>query len=187
MKCSRAVVVVVVVLCGSVLSACGSGATQTGGARSVPAQSAEPASTGPGLGDSVVVGGFTLTVTTAVVSDAADGKLGDRGFQMAVKAGTWEFTPNGWVATSLSKSQTVLGISVSVTAGSAKDLANLGVSVRDADAKSHPVAAALSSSDQTVVLWLFAVDRGSSASYGPYALLFPSGETVDLGKVMYQQ
>ena len=185
MKCSRAVVVVV--LCGCVLSACGSGATQAGGSPSVPAQSAAPASKGPGLGQSVVVAGVTLKVTGVVVSDTADGKLGDRGYNMNAKQGKWEFTPNGWVATSLSKSQTVLGISVSVTAGSAKDLANLGASVRDASGESYTVAAALSSSDGTVVLWLFAVDRGSSPSYGPYTLLFPSGETVDIGTVMYQQ
>ena len=176
-----------VVICGSVLSACGSGATEAGGSPSVPAQPAAPANKGPGLGDSVVVAGFTLKVTSVILSDAADGKIGDMGYKMDAKKGKWEYTPNGWVATSLSNSQTVLGIRVSVTAGTAKDLSNLGVGVHDASGNSYTVAAALSSPDDTVVLWLFAVDRGSSASYGPYTLLFPSGETVDIGMVGYQQ
>lgn len=111
----------------------------------------------------------------------------DESNKMDAKKGKWKYTPNGWVATSLSNGQTVLGIRVSVTAGSAKDLSNLGVGVHDASGNSYTVAAALSSPDDTVVLWLFAVDRGSSASYGPYTLLFPSGETVDIGMVGYQQ
>lgn len=72
----------------------------------------------------------------------------------------------------------LLGIRVSVVSGSATDLASLGLTVSYGLGTPTLLLAGAWLDDGKAVLWLFPIP---SSAVGPYMLVFPSGETVDLG------
>jgi hypothetical protein len=71
----------------------------------------------------------------------------------------------------------LLGIRVSVASGSAETLASLDVMASSGARGPATVVAAAWSDDGKSVMWFFAIP----SSAGPFWLIFPSGETVDLG------
>jgi hypothetical protein len=116
-----------------------------------------------------------MVLSNTALSDLSAG-LG----QIAVVKGSVTMTAGGWAPKV--PAGLVVGIRVSVTSGAVDDLANLDVSVKDGNAHSYPVDVSLSSAGQKTVLWLFGVGTGFS-SVGRSILVFPSGETVDLGEL----
>jgi hypothetical protein len=105
---------------------------------------------------------------------ALDSGLG----QIGVVKGSVTMKSGGWVPKL--PDGLVVGIRVSITSGSTDTAAKLAVSVMDPNGVLHPVDVALSAAGQKAALWFFSAGAAFSSS-GPSMLVFPGGETVDLG------
>lgn len=130
-----------------------------------------------GRTDTVVVGSFQLKIVNVAASVTAwkDLSAGLGTITVVVGSMHWSST-TGW--SPAIPAGMLVGVSVTVVAGDAQAIAQLAVSVKDAKGSSQAADVAISTADNKTVLWLFAV----GATYaGPSMLVFPTGETVDLG------
>lgn len=145
------------------------------------------------LTDTVVVGTSKLTVSKVVINAAAVSKLATTSemFHTAVgdfryggsvaKPGSTLRLGQGWIPVGPDHNPPagdLLGIRASVASGSAEALAGLAVMATSGARGPATVVASAWSDDGKSVMWFFAIP---SASAGPFVLVFPSGETVDLG------
>lgn len=127
--------------------------------------------------DTIVVGDFQLKIAKATASATAWKDLSTGLGTITVVVGSMHYSSTtGW--SPVIPTGMLVGVRLTVSAGSIDDLAKLAVSVKDANASAKPVDVAITSADSKTVLWFFAV----GAKYaGPSMLVFPTGETVDLG------
>jgi hypothetical protein len=146
-----------------------------------------------GLTDTVVVGSSKLTVTKAVINLTAVSKLATTSEMFHTAVGDFRYggsvaTPGstlrlgqGWNPVGPDHNPVtgdLLGIRASVASGSAEALAGLAVTASSGARGPATLLGSAWSDDGKSVMWFFEIPTGMP---GPFWLIFPSGETVDLG------